>query len=134
MKKVLSVFAVVFLFAATSFAQKGVIKFKETEHDFGKIEQGKPATFTFEFVNTGSDPLILGNVAASCGCTTPEWTKEPILPKGKGKVTATYNALNGGAFNKNVTVPSNAENGTISLSLKGEVVTKPEPVKTGGRR
>ncbi len=133
MKKTLSVFAVVFLFAAASFAQKGIIKFKETEHDFGKVEQAKPATFTFEFTNTGTDVIILGNVAASCGCTTPDWTKEPILPKKSGKVTATYNALNAGPFNKSITVPSNAENGTIILTLKGEVVPKAEPTKTGGR-
>lgn len=131
MKKVLSIFAVAILFSAATFAQKAVIKFKVTEHDFAKVEQGKPASFTFEFTNTGTNPLILGNVTASCGCTTPDWTKEPILPGKTGKVTATYNALNAGAFNKAVTVPSNAENGTVTLTLKGEVVAA--AAKTGGR-
>jgi hypothetical protein len=135
MKKIISVFAVVLMMGTMAFAQKGVIKFKKSEHDFGKIEQAKPATFTFEFTNAGTDPIILGNVQASCGCTTPEWTREPVMPGKSGKVTATYNALNGGPFNKTITVPSNAENGSISLQLKGEVIAKPapEPAKVGGK-
>lgn len=122
MKKILSFFVVFFVFVAVSFAQKGVIKFAKLEHDFGKIEQGKPVTYTYEFTNTGTDPIILGNVAPSCGCTTPDWTREPVMPGKKGFVKATFNAGAMGPFNKNVTVPSNAENGTVSLTLKGEVI------------
>ncbi len=130
MKKSLSIFALVLMMGTMAFAQKGVIKFKKSEHDFGKIEQAKPATYVFEFTNAGTDPLVLGNVQASCGCTTPDWTREPIMPGKSGKITATYNALNGGPFNKTITVPSNAENGQVVLMLKGEVVAKPAPAAT----
>ncbi|MCU0338805.1 MAG: DUF1573 domain-containing protein [Spirosomaceae bacterium] len=122
MKKVFLFFAAFFVFAAVSFAQKGVIKFTKSENDFGKIEQGKPVTYNFEFTNNGPDPIVLGNVSASCGCTTPEWSREPILQNKKGFVKATFNAGSMGVFNKTVTVPSNAENGTVYLTLKGEVV------------
>ncbi|MFN8346024.1 MAG: DUF1573 domain-containing protein [Spirosomataceae bacterium] len=135
MKKAFSLFVAVLAFSAVSFAQKGVIKFAKNENDFGKIEQGKPVSYVFEFTNTGTDPIVLGNVAASCGCTTPEWTREPVLPNKKGTVKATFNAGVMGPFNKTVTVPSNAENGTVYLTLKGEVVANKTaaPAKTGGK-
>ena len=126
MKKVLSIFVAILVFSAAGYAQKAAIKFEKSENDFGKIEQGKPVTFAFKLTNTGKEPLILGTVTASCGCTTPVWTKEPIMPGEKGTVTATFNAGVMGPFNKTVTVPSNAENGTMYLTLKGEVITKPE--------
>lgn len=133
MKKVFSLFVAVLVFSAVSFAQKGVIKFAQIEHDFGKIEQGKPVSFEFTFENTGKEPIVLGNVSASCGCTTPDWTREPVLKGKPGKVKATFNAGVMGPFNKTVTVPSNAENGTIYLTLKGEVIANKTaaPAKSG---
>ena len=133
MKKVFSLFVVVLAFSAVSFAQKGVIKFAQIEKDFGKIEQGKPVSFEFSFENTGKEPIVLGNVSASCGCTTPEWTREPVLKGKTGTIKATFNAGVMGPFNKTVTVPSNAENGTIYLTLKGEVVANKTaaPAKSG---
>ena len=92
MKKAFSLFVAVLAFSAVSFAQKGIVTFTKIENDFGKIEQGKPVSYVFEFKNTGKDPVVLGNVAASCGCTTPEWTREPVMPLGKGTVKATFNA------------------------------------------
>ena len=135
MKKAFSLFVAVLAFSAVSFAQKGIVTFTKIENDFGKIEQGKPVSYVFEFKNTGKDPVVLGNVAASCGCTTPEWTREPVMPLGKGTVKATFNAGVMGPFNKTVTVPSNAENGTLYLTLKGEVVAKKTaaPAKTGNK-
>jgi hypothetical protein len=118
-KTILFVFAFV-AFATVSFAQ-GVLKFKSEKHDFGKVEQGKPATFSFEFVNTGNQPVVISNAQASCGCTTPDWTKDPILPGKTGFVKATYNAAAVGPFNKTVTVYSNAETPTLVLNLTGEV-------------
>ena len=73
------------------------------------------------FKNTGKEPLIITNAAASCGCTTPEWTKEPILPGKKGFVKATYNAASMGSFNKAVNVSSNAKKANVTLYIKGEV-------------
>ncbi|MDX1904159.1 MAG: DUF1573 domain-containing protein [Thermonemataceae bacterium] len=101
------------------------ITFEETVHDFGKIEQGKPVTVVFNFKNTGKAPLAISDVKASCGCTTPSYTKEPIGPKKKGSVTATFNAAGLGDFNKTVTVNTNA-GGPIMLTLKGTVVAKTE--------
>lgn len=126
MKKTI-LFAFVFVaFATVSFAQ-GVLKFKGEKHDFGKVEQGKPVTHTFEFVNTGNQPVVISNAQASCGCTTPEWTKDPILPGKTGYVKATYNAAAMGQFNKPVTVYSNAETPTVVLTLTGEVTPADQP-------
>jgi archaellum component FlaG (FlaF/FlaG flagellin family) len=97
------------------------IKFDKETNDFGNIPQGVPATYEFVFKNTGKTPLIVTNAAASCGCTTPEWTKEPIKPGKTGTVKATFNAASPGPFTKSVTVVSNAKNSTVILYLKGDV-------------
>ncbi|PKQ70483.1 DUF1573 domain-containing protein [Raineya orbicola] len=101
------------------------IAFEKTVHDFGEIPQGTPVTTTFTFTNKGKTPITISNVQASCGCTTPSYTREPIAPKKKGEVTATYNAAAVGEFNKTVAVFTNT--GTpITLTLKGKVVAKPQ--------
>lgn len=110
---------------------KAEITFDKETHDFGIIPQNTPATYTFILKNTGKDPLIITNAAASCGCTTPEWTKEPIMPGKKGFVKATYNAATIGVFNKAVTVMSNADRAQVTLYIKGDVKTAAEvPAKT----
>lgn len=124
MKKILSLFVALFAFVAVGYAQKGVTKFASETHDFGKIEQGKPATYMFEFKNTGTDPIIISDATASCGCTKPTWSREPIMPGKTGSVSATYNAAAMGPFNKSVTVTSNGETQSVVLYLKGEVVSK----------
>lgn len=100
------------------------ITFDKTTHDFGVVAQGKPVTYKFIVTNTGKADLIIGAdptpVKASCGCTTPNWTKTAIKPGETGFVEATYNAANAGPFTKTVTVPSNAGTPVI-LYLKGEV-------------
>lgn len=97
------------------------ISFDKETHDFGVIPQGTPASYTFTVHNKGKAPLIITNASASCGCTTPDWTKEAIKPGGKGFVKATYNAASAGAFMKTVTVTSNASRESVTLTLKGEV-------------
>ncbi len=97
------------------------ISFDKETHDFGNIPQGVPASYTFIVTNTGKTPLIITNAAASCGCTTPEWTKEPIKPGAKGFIKATYNAATPGPFMKTVTVTSNASRDVVTLTLKGDV-------------
>ena len=124
MKKAFSLIVVFLAFATVSFAQKGVIKFTKESHDFGKVPQGTPVTYTFEFTNTGTDPVVISQATPSCGCTTPDWTKSAVMPGQKGFVKATYNAASMGSFNKNVTVVSNAERSSIPLTLTGEVVSK----------
>jgi hypothetical protein len=103
-----------------------VITFATTEHDFGQIEQGSDGTFVFTFENTGKDPLIVSNARASCGCTTPEWTSEPVARHKKGAIKVKYNTNIIGTFTKNVTVYSNASNSPITLKIKGSVVPKPQ--------
>lgn len=126
MKKFLSLFVALFVLVAVSYAQKGVMKFAKETHDFGKVEQGKPVTNVFEFKNTGTDPIVINDAQASCGCTKPTFSREPVLPGKTGTVSATYNAASAGPFNKSVTVTSNAEGGSIVLYLKGEVVPQKE--------
>lgn len=123
MKKLFFVFA--FLFVATFANAQGVIKFKSESHDFGKIEEGVQATHTFEFTNTGTAPVVISNAQASCGCTTPDWTKEPVMPGKTGKVTASFNSQGRpNNFSKTVTVISNSETPQIVLTIKGDVNPK----------
>jgi hypothetical protein len=102
------------------------LKFKTEKHDFGTVAEGPQAKFDFEFTNTGKEPLILSNVQASCGCTTPEWPKEPILPGKTAKITAIYNTQGRpGSFTKSITVTSNAKNPTSVLMISGNVAAAP---------
>lgn len=109
------------------FGQKAKIEFTTTSHNFGKIsETGGNAVFDFVFKNTGNVPLILTNVRAGCGCTTPEWSSEPIAPHATGVIKVSYNPLRRpGAFTKSVTVNSNAENSVVSLTIRGVVERRP---------
>ncbi len=77
---------------------------KEKSFDFGKIPQGKPVTHVFELVNKSESPILLENVLTSCGCTTPEWSKEPIQPGATPKIKVGYNAASEGQFNKSITI------------------------------
>jgi hypothetical protein len=101
-----------------------VLLVKENTHDFGKIPQGRPATFVFEVVNTGTVPLKLENVQASCGCTTPEWSKEDIQPGATSKINVGYNAYAEGAFEKTITIQYN-QSQTKLLVIKGVVYKAP---------
>jgi hypothetical protein len=100
-------------------AKPDVLQLKEITHDFGKIPQGRPVTYVFEIANTGSEPLRLENVQASCGCTTPEWTKDAIAPGATSQIKVGYNAHAEGRFIKNVTVFYGGKNKVITIS--GEV-------------
>jgi hypothetical protein len=123
MKKLFFAFA--FLFVASFANAQGVIKFKTESHDFAKVEEGVQATYTFEFTNTGTAPVVISNAQPSCGCTTPDWTKEPVMPGKTGFVKAVYNSQGRpGNFNKNITVISNSETPQIALTIKGEVMPK----------
>lgn len=130
------VFFMVCLFAGSSFSfaqqaqdvqlmeTKPVIKVSEDMHDFGKIkEEDGNATCEFVITNTGNAPLVLNRVSASCGCTTPDWTKEPIAPGKTGVVKVTYGAKGRpGPFVKTISVFSNAQEAPFVLKIKGDVV------------
>ena len=122
MKKIL--FATTLLFCLKLSAQSD-IKFKEVKHSFGKIKQYKPVTYFFTFTNTGTKPLIVENAMAGCGCTTPEYHKEPIGKGKDAKIKVTYNAAAMGAFKKDVTVKfANHPEPTVLL-IDGEVIADP---------
>jgi hypothetical protein len=99
--------------------------FDNEAHDFGTIPEGPAAEHEFKFVNKGKEPIILQQVSASCGCTTPSYSKEPVLPGKTGTVKASY-ATQGrpDGFTKSITVISNA--GTKVLTIKGNVEKAPE--------
>ena len=77
---------------------------KEKSFDFGKIPQGKPVTHVFELVNKSNKPVMLENVLPSCGCTTPEWSREPIQPGATSTIKVGYNAATEGVFSKSITI------------------------------
>lgn len=111
--------------AQTTPTPDDVLKLKETEHDFGKIPQGKPVYYNFEIVNTGKEPLKLDDVHASCGCTTPEWSREAIAPGATAIIKVGYNAAAEGGFTKPITITYNT-NQTKQLMIKGTVWKAPE--------
>jgi hypothetical protein len=96
---------------------------QETEFVFGKIPQGKPVYHVFTVTNSGTTPLKLDNVAASCGCTTPEWSTEPIPAGGSSKIKVGYNAASEGVFDKYITITY--AGGTKQIRIKGEVWKAP---------
>lgn len=98
------------------------ILWKSESIDVGQIPQNTPKAINYEFKNTGKTTLIITSVKGSCGCTATDYTKTPILPGKSGKVTATYNAANKGAFTKTVTVTTNVETTPKVLTLKGIVI------------
>ena len=100
-----------------------VIEFVEETFDFGELPEGPQATHEFKFKNTGTEPLIISNVKASCGCTTPNWPKEPVAPGAESVITATYNTQGRvGPFTKSITITSNASSPTSRVNIKGTVV------------
>ena len=101
-----------------------VLSVKETEFDFGKIPQGKPVYHSFEIVNKGDKGLKLDNVAASCGCTTPEWSRDEIAPGATAIIKVGYNAANEGTFDKFITISYNGNQSKV-IKIKGQVWKAP---------
>ncbi|GAA5094027.1 hypothetical protein GCM10023210_25310 [Chryseobacterium ginsengisoli] len=98
------------------------VAWKSESIDVGNIPQGKPKVIRFEFTNTSKKPIVIENVAPSCGCTTADYTKTPILPGKKGFVEASYNAAAAGAFVKTVNVTTSDSKTPKTLTFKGTVV------------
>ena len=139
-------FALICLFATLAFAANAQtektnevpangakIRFEELEHQYGTIQKGGNGDCEFTFWNDGNEPLILQNVKASCGCTTPSYTQKPVMPGQSGTIKVHYNTNNIGAFSKTVTVTSNAvDNPRVQLRIKGNVAqdgNQPAPQK-----
>lgn len=108
--------------AASEGREKTTIQFEETEFDFGKIKQGDVKDHSFKFKNTGSEPLIIENAKGSCGCTVPEYPKDPVLPGQTAEILVKFNSA--GKSNqqqKTVTLTANTEPLQTILTIKAFV-------------
>ncbi len=105
-----------------SFAQ---IEFDVSSHNFGDLIQGEKAEFEFKFKNAGSTPLILQNVLTTCGCTVPDWPKDPILPSAEGVIRVVFDSkARIGRQNKLITIRSNSRDGDFRLSVTAMVLPR----------
>lgn len=130
--KRLSIVTGLLLFGLFAFAQQNndnpmgpSIKFAYETYDYGTIVQEGNGDCEFTFKNEGNEPLVLTSVVSSCGCTTPNWPREPILPGQNGSIKVHYDTKRLGAINKRITVNSNASNPTVILTITGNVIQKP---------
>jgi hypothetical protein len=125
MKKLVLLSVFVSLVFNGIFAQ-AKIQFSETKHDFGNVKEANGhVSHVFAFKNTGNAPLVIQDVKTTCGCTSPEYTKEPVQPGKSGIVKATFDPSGRpNYFDKNLTVISNAENNNVILNIKGNVEAK----------
>jgi hypothetical protein len=100
------------------------LAFDRITHDFENIKESEgPVSVDFHFVNRSEEPIVINNVKATCGCTTPEWTHEPVDQGNTGHIKVTYNPRNRiGMFNKSITVSTNGNPETITLIIKGTVL------------
>jgi hypothetical protein len=125
MKKLFFI-AAAFIVTAGAMAQTSkpddFAKFNTAKYDFGKVKQNVPAVYSFEITNTSDKPLVIENAHATCGCTIPEYQKDPILPGKTAKIKVQYNAANGGQFDKTVYVKLAGVDEEKALGITGEVL------------
>lgn len=128
MKRVVFCMVMVLMGVAYTFAQGTAdIKFDKTTHNFGTFSENDPVvTCTFTFTNVGDGPLVIHQAVASCGCTVPEYTQEPVLPGKTGTIKVTYNGAGKypGHFRKSITLRTNAKNEIMRLYIEGDMTTK----------
>ncbi|MEA3448332.1 MAG: DUF1573 domain-containing protein [Bacteroidota bacterium] len=99
--------------------------FPVKEYNFGTVIQGEKVAYTFTFTNVGGSDLIINNVKASCGCTTPTWTKKPIAPGNKGEIEIVFNSQGRkGEQKKSVKIFANTQPNTTELRINCNIVTK----------
>ncbi|WP_164108131.1 MULTISPECIES: DUF1573 domain-containing protein [Sphingobacterium] len=123
MKNLLNIATVLIAFISLSAmaVAVGEFKFEKETHDFGTIPFNKPASYEFVFTNGGDAPIIVSEVAPSCGCSVADFSKAPIKPGDSGKIKVTYNAATKGPFTKSFTVKSNTKTPVKTLTVKGNV-------------
>jgi hypothetical protein len=128
MKRTVWIIAALVLSATAAMAQsKADIKFNETTHDFGTFSESKPVvTCTFTFTNVGDVPLVIHQAIASCGCTVPEYTEEPVQPGKTGTIKVTYDGAGKmpGRFKKSITLRTNAKTEMVRLFIEGDMTAK----------
>ena len=111
---------------------KGEMKFETTRHDFGVFSQDSAiVTYDFVFTNVGKAPLVIHQASASCGCTVPEYTLEPVMPGCQGKISITYNGKGKrpGVFRKSITIHNNGKQTPVRLYIEGEMIETIKPVE-----
>lgn len=120
----MAAFGVPVLAQSAQMAKGPVLTLEKSSYDFGDIHQGEIVEHVFVFTNTGNEPLLITNVQASCGCTTPQWTKEPVMPGGKGEIKVGFNSAGrSGIQSKSLPVISNAVNDVV-INFTTNVVQK----------
>ena len=117
---ILSVFG---LFAFAAGGGEAVIKFEKTSHNFGSFPESTKVTCKFKFTNEGDNLLVIHQAIASCGCTVPQYPKEPIKPGESGEIVVTYNGAGTfpGHFKKSITIRSNAKQEIVRLYVEGDM-------------
>ena len=130
MKRELSfIMLICLLLTGFTVSAQGELKFEKETHDFGTIAEGTQATYEFKVTNVGNQPVVIANVQPSCGCTTPDWTKEPIMPGKSGVIKTVYNSAGRpGPFHKSISITSNSIKPNAVIFIKGEV--GPKDLKT----
>lgn len=139
MKKIMTITLVLLLACGSAFAGCGpandaqkkdrkypAIEFENDtyKHDFGKVVRGESVSHVFKFRNTGKAPLVIADVTTSCGCTTPEYTKEPVLPGRYGEVKVTFDGEGFERFTKSITLTLNTRKGREILYITGTIVNE----------
>jgi hypothetical protein len=100
-----------------------VMKFEKTEYDFGSVVEGDIVNYTFRFTNTGKAPLIINKATATCGCTVPQWPKDPIGVGETGEIQVKFNTTNRRNMqNKYVNINANTKPEVTRLKISGNVV------------
>jgi len=124
MKKLL-LLAAAFVAGFAAMAQKpdDLVKLNAETYNFGKIKQGVPVTTSFTVTNSSDKPIVLESVVASCGCTTPEWSKEPIAPGASAQIKVGYNAAAVAPFTKDITIRLAGVQESKVIHITGEVLT-----------
>ena len=107
-----------------------VMTFEEVEYDFGTIEQNTPQEHLFKFTNTGNAPLVIVDAKSSCGCTVPEYTKDPIAPGDGGEMLVKFNGSGKNQVSKTVTITANTAKGTETIKIKA-FINAPEGAAQG---
>lgn len=107
------------------------ITFEESLFEFGDIQQGDRVEHVFKYTNNGSEPLILSSVKTTCGCTAPDWSREPLAPGESTTLTVRFNSTGKmGMQNKTITVNSNATNNPERIRITANVLPKPQTETT----
>ena len=109
--------------AAVDTANSPVFKFEKEVYDFGEIKDGEKVTYDFKFKNIGNSPLIISSATATCGCTIPEYPKEPVAPGAEGLIRVVFNSAGkAGMQNKIISITANTVPSLTELNILGNVM------------